>query len=596
MLQLRVFIFVMAILAMSPSLAMAHEIRSQRGAAAARALDIALEPVLANGVWHFKVDIAFTGDHSGSSLIELPNAWAGQSELFKAVQDLHVIGSGIVMHDTGKTHIKRLSYARDQAVHLEYELVQDSAGPAVTENRFRVLMQPEYFHWIGSAAWVLPAGPNDEHFNIHMHWNKVPADWTLANSFAVSKKDQEFEATRAQLLSSIFVGGDFRLNTVLVKGHPVHTAIRGQWKFSDAQFTALTKSIVETERQFWKADDPYFLVTMIPLSDRPGSKSVGGAGFTSSFATFNTPNIEPKDLEALLAHEYFHNWNPRKLGRMPAMERTMYWFSEGVTDYYTHLLRLRAGLLTLEAYVDQYNELLKATYMSPVRSAGEERISKDFWRDQNVQKLPYQRGALLATEWNAQIRQVSAGKLSIDNVMHDLADAAREARGSALTELTPQRLNSVLRPYTGSDALALIDKHIGQGVLIEPRENWFGPFIKLVWQDIPVWELGLDMNRLRNQKIIAAVVPGSAAYRAGLRNGQQLLRRLPILIDDTSKYVEMTVKDGDGERTIRYLPLSTSNIVRVPQFRVPASMSASEREQTLRWLGVAPVPLNTALN
>jgi predicted metalloprotease with PDZ domain len=103
---------------------------------------------------------------------------------------------------------------------------------------------------------------------------------------------------------------------------------------------------------------------------------------------------------------------------------SLYWFSEGFTDYYTSLLLLRAGLITSDDYVADYNSVLKNYYTSPFRNHSNKQILIDRLSNYDAQRQPYQRGNLLAHNWNAQIRAVTGGKYSLDDVMRDLFKSA----------------------------------------------------------------------------------------------------------------------------------------------------------------------------
>ncbi len=556
-----------------------------------RALQIDAEPITHDGPPRLQIDLRFDGDAGGSTLLYLPDQWASEAALYKAVRRLQVVSPGATLADTGNPAIKRITHAAGRPVHVRYELAQDFDGPIRTQAKYRPLLQPSYFHVIGHGMWVLPAwgkpGESGEadRLNVTLRWHGLPAGWTLANSFGAQQPEQRFEAGREQLLSAIYVGGDFRLTRAEVDGQPVYTAVRGSaWAFTDAQFNQMVARIVGLERDFWRARDPYFLVTLIPLEEPPSSFSVGGTGLTNSFATFVTPNAKPVQFERLITHEYFHNWNAHRLGRMPDQgEAAMYWLSEGFTDYYTHVLRLRGGLLTLPAFVDQVNEVLRGAYASPVRDADNARVVRDFWANPHVKDLPYLRGMLLAMQWNAQIRQASGGRQSLDDVMHGLLAAATAPDGQPAA-LTPAHVNSVLARFTGRDELPAMARHVTQGQALAPSPLWLGPHAQLVWQDLPVFELGFDRERLIKDKLVDGVVPGSAAWAAGLRDGQPI-QGASIYGNDVNRAVQVKLRQDDGSvREVSFLPRAAQG-VRVPQLKLPDNMSAEQRAQTLQWLG-----------
>lgn len=94
---------------------------------------------------------------------------------------------------------------------------------------------------------------------------------------------------------------------------------------------------------------------------------------------------------------------------MPEPEQSLYWFSEGFTEFYTYQLLYRGGLITQEEFVGRYNELIREYYMLPVRNEPNDRIIKDFWNDRGVGRLPYLRGLMFATNLNAAIKQRPPG-------------------------------------------------------------------------------------------------------------------------------------------------------------------------------------------
>jgi predicted metalloprotease with PDZ domain len=93
----------------------------------------------------------------------------------------------------------------------------------------------------------------------------------------------------------------------------------------------------------------------------------------------------------------FHAWNPARLGT-PQNEE-LYWFTEGFTDYYTSLLLLRAGLISPQDYLIGHNELIKAYLTSAARALPAKQVTLERLTSYEVERVPYQRGSLLASNW-----------------------------------------------------------------------------------------------------------------------------------------------------------------------------------------------------
>jgi predicted metalloprotease with PDZ domain len=536
---------------------------------------LTVEPVVRAQDPYLRVEAAYRAAPGGACRLLVPSAWGGQENLMKAVRNLVVDGADGPLRETAQPNERVFPCKAGKPLRVRYELHQDFDGKVDNERRYRFVMEPDYFHFSGNAAWILPDIENVEpRLRIDLQWVHLPVGWRLANSFGVDRPRQHIDARSGAFVSGSFVGGDFRLLSRGKPGKVVTVAVRGKWPFTDAQYAEAAQATIAMERRFWRAPDAPFLVTLIPLA---GSGSIGGTGLTDAFQTYGTADARFKDLEWLLAHEYFHTWNPFRLGGLEEPEQLRYWIGEGFTDYYASLLRLRAGRITLDEYVQSVNDLLTTVWMSPARNATNERVLQDFWKNNDVQKLPYYRGNLLALEWNAQIREASGGRQSFDEVVYALEKRA----GGKSAPLTAERFDTVLAPFTGRSALPDIARVVDRGELIVPRAAWLGPGAVLEQVEMPTFELGIDRPALL-QKKIAGVAADSAAYRAGLRDGQTVVRRKPYIYNKPDQVIEIVIADGEGEKAIRYEPKS-SRTVAVPQFRLPAEGRAA----AMQWLGAA---------
>ncbi|HEX2641027.1 MAG TPA: hypothetical protein VHL50_10665, partial [Pyrinomonadaceae bacterium] len=293
----------------------------------------------------------------------------------------------------------------------------------------------------------------------------------------------------------------------------------------------------------------------------PNSFSYGGTGLNNSFALFATPQATVGALRGLLAHEYFHNWNPAALGRMPDPEQQVSWFSEGFTEFYTYRLLLRGGLMTRDVYIAKNNELIREYYLLESRNAPNSRIIKEFWSDRSVGRLPYLRGFMIATNWNAEIVKASAGKHSLDDVMFDLKAGSNGGR----QVLTSEVIAKAVQRYLGRDPSADIARFVVDGDTLVPLDGALGPDTLIEAQKIPVFDAGFDLDELFKTRRITRVKPNGPAYAAGLRDGQQLVGGVSVYFGNTEKEIELKVKTDDGEKKLKYLPVAAEPAL-IPQY------------------------------
>lgn len=505
------------------------------------------------------LELTFQGQDDGRTHLVLPNAWAGERELYKDLRGLEATSPGahieagsdpaqpVVVHPPGAT------------VSIRYELTKQPELESIDEHlSYRVLVQRDYFHAIGHALWVTPASFEKKPCSIRIRWEGFPPGAAVANSFGTGAKEQTFRETTDHLRHAVFVVGDFRVHDATIRGKKIAIALRGKWGFRDEELVDLVSRVVDVERAFFRDDDfDRYLVTLIPTGR--DCCSYGGTGLTDSFATFVSSNLPiERRMTHLLSHELFHTWNGRRIGRQ-SPEELVYWFSEGFTDYYAELLSFRAGLTSFPEYVEAIDAVLRQYHLNPAKTAGNEDIQKGFWKSRAVERLPYQRGLLLAMLWNDRVRSQGKGA-SIDDMMRDLFAEARD-RGTVVSAETVDRL---MRPYLPDGVSADIGKYVDNGEIVPVAPGALGPCVKLTEASIGPFDLGFDEKATDAAGVVTGVVKGGAAERAGLRNGMKLRRSR--WSSDPTKKATLTVIDKKRERTIEYFPQGKP--VKVPQYRI----------------------------
>jgi len=269
-----------------------------------------LEPILNNGTLQFAVDLFFQGDSSDSTTLRLPNRYSGHQD-FDGIKNLRAILPATTLNDTDEPHRKKLAHSPQQVVHIQYQVAQLRDGKIGLGNHYQVILRENYFHFLGETFWVAPDWDDEKTIRVKLIWKKFPNDWTLVNSFGAGEKSQFIQAAFWKFRHSIWAGGDFRIYERRVMNHPVYVALRGEWNFSDEEFTETVAKIIHSERDFWQDYDfPYYLVTAIPMA---GDDDQGGTGRINAFAMFLS---DDRDLDyrfkRLLAHEAFHTWNGAK--------------------------------------------------------------------------------------------------------------------------------------------------------------------------------------------------------------------------------------------------------------------------------------------
>jgi predicted metalloprotease with PDZ domain len=391
------------------------------------------------------------------------------------------------------------------------------------------------------------------------------AGWTVASSFGVEPEGFVARASLDELRHAVYLAGrDVRVRRVAVRGREVAVAIAGRaWTFGDDEFVEDVRSIVEAERAFFADDDfPFYLVSAIPvgLAD-PHSRSLGGTGLTRSFALFLQPDTPlgtraGGDLQVphVLAHEMFHHWNGG-IASMEEPEQLVYWFSEGFTEFFARRLLLRAGYGGRDEFARSLNATLKDHALSPVRDAPNERIRLEFWKDRDVGRLPYLRGDLVAVLLDREIRSRSGGARSLDDFVREVV-----VRGRHGEKVGTDPLLRRIADWTDAAFAERVRAIVVDGAPVPLDPSTFEPCLEMRSEEAAAFDLGFDLEASRSAKETRGVRAGSAAERAGLRDGLPLLR-CSITFGQADVPVEVGVRDAGAERTIRWLPRGESSPV-----------------------------------
>jgi predicted metalloprotease with PDZ domain len=471
-----------------------------------------------------------------------------------------------------------LHYTPNSQIVLAYQVKQGWNGPVNDHRQFLApILQDTYFHFNGAAVLIYPQAYMKENtikatFDFHL-----PKGWSVANSYGANNFHQEINANPNDILTSLFLGGDYRLHETKFKGGVIWSAIRLKWKFPDSQFESTVVKIISNERTFWNDyNHPYFLMSLMPIGI--SCNSMGGTAQTNSFDAFLGSECSlSNDILSLLAHEIFHTWTARKVFHLPDnQEIYSYWFIEGFTEYYANLLNLRSKLISLEDYIKRYNKTLLNYYLSSSNSASIQQVGEQFIQNNEIQKLPYQQGEILAHNWNAKIKLATKNKKSLDDLIKELINP----QNPAASNLTDQKINQTAKQYIKNGVMTDIN-HIYQGHVMIPDDNSLGPCVHLATKQLALYKFGFDVDAAKKTTVINSVNPAGRAFAAGLRNGQKFVS-IQANPEDINQMIVLTIKDNNATKIIRYLPYS-DKLKPIPQFILEKKMWEQQPDKCLVW-------------
>ncbi|EME78964.1 uncharacterized protein MYCFIDRAFT_79901 [Pseudocercospora fijiensis CIRAD86] len=218
--------------------------------------------------------------------------------------------------------------------------------------------------------------------------------------------------------------------------------------------------------------------------------------------------------EEILAHEMSHNWV-----LLPGAQVSENWYTEGLADYYSVLLRYRSNLLSAEQYLHEINQKMTAYYTNPLVNEDMANVAKLTWNCSHAQRVPYGRGFAFGLLLNGLIKSSTSNKKNLDDVVVALSRMSRSGGRHNVTDFA-SLVNDLIGPR-GHNAFRHIEE-MEAGIILIPPSNALESELSVqrVRHDVPAFELGFDeKSLLSDPHLVTGLVKGSRAQEAGLLNG-----------------------------------------------------------------------------
>ncbi|PPU68496.1 M61 family metallopeptidase [Xanthomonas pisi] len=275
----------------------------------------------------------------------------------------------------------------------------------------------------------------------------------------------------------------------------------------------------------------------------------GGTALNQSFVTTYGEG-DGADLDLIkitLSHEMFHTYQPR-LAQQGAESTT--WFSEGSAVFYEALLPLRFGLLTPQQFLDSLNITAARYYTNALGNLPNARIDEGFWKDTRIRTLAYDRGMLYLATVNDALRKRSQGRRSLDDLLRALLEIGQQR------EATQADWEALLKAELGDTAVQDFHAFLA-GTAPLPASDAFGPCFRRTSKPLRRYVLGFEPAVLAEPKrVVRGLIADSAAARAGVRNGDEIVRPVPQdgIQGNQTEHLHLRLRRDDNEFDVDYLP------------------------------------------
>ena len=411
-------------------------------------------------------------------------------------------------------------------LELSYSVYANEEGP------FSCVLNPEHaFLNFAQVLFYLP-GARDREARVRF---LLPQDWKVGTLLDDSQTSGEFKAANYDaLVDSPAEAGRFQEFAYHQGGAEYRVVVHGgSVQYSPQKLLASLQRITATETEIMR-DTPFASYTFILHFAREGNGGMEHRNGTAISFPASDLSTRWEGLELTLAHEFFHLWNVKRI-RPQGLEPVDYirgndtsdlWFCEGITSTYQELTLLRAGLIKRQQFYEHVAAEIERLQERPARIFQSAEVSGlDAWLERYPEYFRparsisyYNKGELLGFLLDLGIRQASANRHGLDDVMRHLNDDFAR-RGRFFTEVDLRRLVAELAPPADWVEAFFRDYVFGTREL-DYRTYLGYAGLELETQTEKQAALGFWGVRSTNGAItVESVDMDSNAERAGLRRG-----------------------------------------------------------------------------
>lgn len=351
-----------------------------------------------------------------------------------------------------------------------------------------------------------------------------PAD-SVANSFVASDYDE--------LVDAPILAGQFEKFNIIVAGKPHLFAVVAPerlGKKNRENIRDATERIVKTTSNFF-GEMPYSHYTFqCFFMDRWGGEGYGALEHRNS-STYLMPWAQwaMSGIEEVIAHEYWHVWFPKRvhthqLGPFDYQnppKTSALWFIEGVTEYYSQVMLMRAKRKNAKQILWS---LISSLYQP---KADSDRSLEEISRASAINPFSslrpiYTRGAVAAMLLDGEIRAQTNNDRSLDDAMRWM----NEKYGKLGKTFGEDEIVGIIEQSTGTQLQELYNRCIASAAPLPLAEIGYKMGLRFVQnKDFSVYALqgiNLFLDSL-HRWVIDSLAPGSIADRMGLRLGDTMI-------------------------------------------------------------------------
>ncbi|MBC5991386.1 M61 family metallopeptidase [Pontibacter cellulosilyticus] len=462
-------------------------------------------------------------------------------------------------------------------------------------NGTSVFMYPEGYQNLAGSLVVKP----------YANWDKVSTGLKSTDKFTYSFPNYDI------LADSPLEIGNHEVYTFTAAGVPHEVAMYGEGNYNPETLMQDMKRVVEESISIMGElpVDRYVFIVHNLQRGGGGLEHLNSTTLQTSRWNYGTESGY-NGFMSLVAHEYFHLWNVKRLRPQPLGPfdynqenyTSLLWVSEGITSYYDDLIVRRAGFTSPQRYLDIVAGTINSVENTPgnkVQTVAES--SYDAWikyyrrneNSSNAEVSYYTKGGVMGHLLNMEIMKKTGGKKSLDDVMRYMYDRYYKKLNRGYTE---NEFKEAVEKIAGTNMDAFFRDYINGTKSPDYNEYFKAAGLELInlnkGSENASWGATTAMSD--GKVMVRSITRGTSAYEAGLNVNDEIIAVDGFRVgEDVNQYVNgREVGDKlelmitrDGKLMMLEIPMLKDNNVR---YRLEQIDNPTKEQQQIyaKWLEI----------
>lgn len=390
----------------------------------------------------------------------------------------------------------------------------------------------------GTSIFMYPEGYQNESGTLvvkpYTGWSKVSTGLKSTGNFTYTFPNYDI------LADSPLEIGNHEVYTFTAAGVPHEVAMYGEGNFDPKKLVQDMQKVVEESISIigeLPVDRYVFIVHNLQRGGG-GLEHLNSTTLQTSRWNYGTESGY-NGFMSLVAHEYFHLWNVKRLRPQPLGPfdynqenyTSLLWVSEGITSYYDDLIVRRAGFTSPQRYLDIVAGSINSVENTPgnkIQTVAES--SLDAWikyyrrneNSNNAEVSYYTKGGVLGHLLNMEIMKNTKGQKSLDDVMRYMYDRYYRKLNRGYTE---NEFKEGVEKIAGTKMDAFFRDYVNGTKTPDYNRFFEAAGLKLVnvneGNESASWGAATAMSD--GKVMVRSVSRGTSAYEAGINVNDEII-------------------------------------------------------------------------